>query len=93
MLVDQSCTTLYNPMDCSSPSPSVHEDSAGKNTGVGCHFLLQKIFLTQTLNHCRQILYCLSYQGSPLHSRSFKVHLLSHLLPTEVVIALGMREA
>ena len=35
--------------------------SPGKNTGVGCHFLLQGIFLTQGLNpglpHCRQILY------------------------------------
>ena len=33
----------------------------GKNTGVGCHFLLQGIFLTQGLNlrllHCRQIFY------------------------------------
>ena len=25
-------------------------DSPGKNTGVGCHFLLQGIFLTQELN-------------------------------------------
>ena len=25
-------------------------DSIGKNTGVGCHFLLQGIFLTQGLN-------------------------------------------
>ena len=24
----------------------------GKNTGVGCHFLLQRIFLTQGLNPC-----------------------------------------
>ena len=24
-----------------------HWDSSGKNTGVGCHFLLQGIFLTQ----------------------------------------------
>ena len=36
-------------------------DSLGKNTGVGCHALLQGIFLTQELNlgllHCRQILY------------------------------------
>ena len=36
-------------------------DFPGKNTGVGCHFLLQGIFLTQGLNlhlqHCRQILY------------------------------------
>ena len=44
--------------------------SPGKNTGVGCRFLLQGIFLTQGLNlglqHCRQILYHLSHQGSPL---------------------------
>ena len=42
-------------------------DSPSKNTGVGCHFLLQGIFLTQGLNlglpHCRQMLYCLSHQG------------------------------
>ena len=34
-------------------------DFPGKNSGVGCHFLLQQIFLTQGLNlgllHCRQI--------------------------------------
>ena len=43
-------------------------DSPGKNTGVGCHALLQGTFPTQGLNpglpHCRQILYQLSYQGS-----------------------------
>ena len=43
----QSCPTLYDPMDCSPPGFSVHEDSPGKNTGVGCHALLQGIFLTQ----------------------------------------------
>ena len=35
---------------------------------MGCHFLLQGIFLTQGLNpgllHCRQRLYHLSHQGS-----------------------------
>ena len=44
-------------------------DFPGKNTGVGFHFLLQGIFPTQGSNpgllHCRQILYCLSHQGSP----------------------------
>jgi len=50
-------------------------NSPGKNTGVGCYFLLQGIFLTQGiflktqgsdpgLLHCRQILYHLSHQGS-----------------------------
>ena len=40
-----------------------------KNTGVGSLSLLQCIILTQESNrgllHCRQILYQLSYQGSP----------------------------
>ena len=43
-------------------------NSPGKITGVGCHFLLQGIFLTQGSNpglpHFRQILYCLSHPGS-----------------------------
>ena len=33
-------------MDCSLPGSSVHGDSPGKITGVGCHALLQGIFLT-----------------------------------------------
>ena len=33
----QSCLTLCNPMDCSPPGSSVHKNSPGKNTGVGCH--------------------------------------------------------
>ena len=55
--------------DCSLPGSSVHRDSPGKNTGVGCHALLQGIFPTQGSNpglpHCRQVLYCLSHQGGP----------------------------
>ena len=43
-LVTQSCPTLCNPMDCSPPGCSVHGDSPSKNTGVGCHALLQGIF-------------------------------------------------
>ena len=43
--------------------------SPGKKTGMGCHALLQGIFLTQGSNpsllQCRQILYQLSHQGSP----------------------------
>ena len=39
----QLCPTLCNPMDCSPPGSSVHGDSLGKNTGVGCHALLQGI--------------------------------------------------
>ena len=53
-----------DPTDCSTPGSFVHGDSPGKNTGMGCHALLQGIFPTQGLNpgflHCRQILYHLS---------------------------------
>ena len=37
----QSCPTLCDPIDGSSPGPRRPWDSPGKNTGVGCHFLLQ----------------------------------------------------
>ena len=40
-VVTQSRATLCDPMDCSLPATSVHGDSPGKNTGVGCHFLFQ----------------------------------------------------
>ena len=44
-------------------------DFPGKSTGVGCQFLLQRIFLIQGSNpdllHCRQTLYRLNHQGSP----------------------------
>ena len=42
----QSCPTLGDSMDCSPPGSSVHGDSPGKNTGVGCHALLQGILQT-----------------------------------------------
>ena len=57
----QSCLTPYDSMGCNPPGFS---DSPGRNTGVGCHALLQGIFSTQESNphllcllYCRQILY------------------------------------
>ena len=48
-------------------------DSPGKNTGAGCHFLLQGVFPTQRLSSrllrlvlCNQVLYPLSHPGSLL---------------------------
>ena len=45
-------------------------DSPARNTGVGCYFLLLGIFPTQGLKlgllHCRQTLYRLTHQGSPV---------------------------
>ena len=46
-LLLQSCLTLQDPTDHSLPGSSIHGDSPGKNTGVGCHALLQGIFQTQ----------------------------------------------
>ena len=45
-LVAQSCLFV----DCSLPGSPVHGESPGKNTGVGCHALLQGIFPTQGSN-------------------------------------------
>ena len=62
------------PVDCSTPGSSPW-DSPGKNTEVGCHFLLQGIFPTQGSNlnlpHGRQMLYPLSHQGM--------LHIIRHL--------------
>ena len=55
----------------------------GKNTGVGCRFLLQEIFPTQGLNsrlqHCRQTLYRLSHQGSPIYIYIYIKHRSIHI--------------
>ena len=69
VLVTQSCPTLCNLMDSSLPGSSVHGILQARILGMDSHSLLQGIFLTQGSNpglpHCRQILYCLSLQGSP----------------------------
>ena len=54
-------------------------DFPGKNTGMGCLFLLQGFFPTQGSNSglldCRQALYHLSHQGSPLTIMTWKDNL------------------
>ena len=76
-------------------SPAFQEDSLEpqgkpKNTGVGSLYLLQGIFPTQESNwgllHYRQILYQLSYQGSPSVRLQISTLLYSfpHLLTTKV---------
>ena len=76
-LVTQSCLTLCDPMNCSPPGSSRGPwDLPGKDTAMGCHFLLQGIFQTQESNpgllHCRQILSQLSYKGSPIELLSLE---------------------
>ena len=48
-LVVQSRLTLCDP-EGACQAPLSMEFFSGKNTGVGCHFLLQEIFPTQCLN-------------------------------------------
>ena len=67
-------------MDCSPPGSSVHGISQARipiPKGMGCHSLLQGIFLTQRLNpgllHYRHMLYHLSHQGSPYTVESYAV--------------------
>jgi len=72
-------------------------DFPGKNTGVGCHFLSQEIFLTQGLNsdlpHCRQTCYHLRVPnkylfnlpkvfGHCLKNHLFSFHILFLVLGT-----------
>ena len=61
---------ICDPRDYSSPGSSVH--GIIQEESWSSHSLLQGIFLTQGSNpgllHCRQILYHLSHQGSPLET-------------------------
>ena len=78
-LVAHLCPTLCD----SPPGSSVHGGSPGKNTGVGCHALLQ-IFPTQGWNsgllHCRWILHHLRNQGSPTTWEKLPKNSLSTIL-------------
>ena len=88
--VAQSCPTLCEPIGCSPPGSSVHGDSPVKNTGVGYHFLLQGIFSSQGLNlgllHCRQILYHLSHQRSPIPQLKKNKDRKKHFLKKEGMV-------
>ena len=53
-------------MDRIPPGSSVHDESPGKNTGVGCHALLQGIFPTQGLNPSLSQLLHLQADSLPL---------------------------
>ena len=61
----------FCPLAPTGPQPRLLRpwDFPGKNTGVGCYFLLQEIFPTQGLNldflHCKQNLYLLSNKIVP----------------------------
>ena len=74
--VAQLCPTLCDPMDCSLHQAPPSMGFSRQGYRVGCHFLLQGIFLIQGLNlgipHCRQTLYHLSHQGSHFFPRDLR---------------------
>ena len=72
---------------------TVARSSLGENSGMGCHFLPQRIFLTQELNpgllHCAQMLACTQAKGD---SRRLKLVSQSHSTcerTTSLVVVLG----
>ena len=69
-------------------------NSPGQNTGVGSLSLLQWIFPIQESNwgllHCRQILYQLSYQGSPVTNLDSILKSRDITLPTKVRLVKAM---
>ena len=68
----QLCLTLCDPMDSSPPGSTVHRILQARIILESAAMPFSRIFLTQELNlallHCRQILYQLSHQGSPLRT-------------------------
>ena len=62
-------------------------DFSGKNPGVGSISRLQGVFPTRGLNpgilHCRQILYHLSHQGSPIYTKC-PISYFFNKLPSEL---------
>ena len=49
-----SASDSLRPHDCSPPGSSVHGDSPGKNTGVGCHALPQGIFTDGAIREAQE---------------------------------------
>ena len=76
-------------MDHSPPGSSVHGDSPGKNTGVGCYSHLQEIFLTQELNVCLSYVSCIGRVGQglllapPVHLKMLKFKMFPNSAQTK----------
>ena len=72
--VTQSCPILCDSMDCSLPGTSVHKISQARILVCVAISFSRRSFQprdrTWVLPHCRQMLYCLSHQGSPRHTQN-----------------------
>ena len=79
MRVAQSCPTLCDPMDCSLARVLCPWNSPVKNTGMGCHFLLQDrsymVFVFKEQIH-----------NNPIYNIQVKVSVLETNLQTRVTI-------
>ena len=85
-LVSQSRPILCDPMDYSLPGSSVHGNSPGNNTGIGCHALLQGIVPTRGSNlglpHYRWILLS-EPSGKPKNTGVGSLSLLQGNFPSQ----------
>ena len=70
VFVTQACQTLCDPMETVAHKAPLSMEFSRQEYWVGCHALLQRIFLTQGLNlglpPYRQTLHHLNHQGSPI---------------------------
>ena len=103
MCISQSCHQVERCGQCQSlsrvclPHPGLQLtrilcpwNFPSKNTGVGCHFLLQGSFHTQGSNpgllHCMQVLYHLSHQGRwKVGGENYVPRMLNHKLLTHTI--------
>ena len=85
-VVAQSCPTLCDPMDCSRQAPL----SMGilKNTGVGCHALLQGIFQIQGLNPGLPTLYMYMYIYIFVHTHTHTYTYRNYSLQVQALCSL-----
>ena len=81
----QSCLTLCNPTDCSQPGSSIHGNSPGKNTGVGCHACSEIGGSSQLRDRwVGQVDYLLSEpSGNPENSGVGSLSLFQGIFPTQ----------
>ena len=77
----QLCPTLCDPKDCSPPGSSVHRNSTGKNTGVGCHALLQGPNLGIEPRQADSLLS--EPPGKPMNTGVGMLSLLQGIFPTQ----------
>ena len=81
------CLSLCDPMDCSPPGSSIHGDSSGKNTGVGCRALLQGNLPNPSIKHrspALQVDSSLSEPpGKPKNTGVGSLSLLQRIFPTQ----------